>query len=41
MTTSEYIEYCEDDVKMEIKPKDDDVELFQSRKYPEYFEEDL
>ena len=38
METTEYIEYC-DEVKMEIKPEDNDLEVFQGRKYSEYFEE--
>ena len=41
MTTSEYIEYFEDDVRSEIKPEDFDLELFQNRKYLQYFEEDV
>ena len=38
MNTTEYIEYCEDDIKIEIKPEDDDLELSENRKYSEYFE---
>ena len=38
---TEYIEYCEDEIKMEIKSEDDDFELSQTRKYSEYFEEDV
>ena len=38
MATNEYIEYCEDEVKMEIKSEDDDMELSPNRKYSEYFE---
>ena len=41
MTTSEYIEYCEEEVKMVSKSEDDDFEFFQTRNFPEYFEEDL
>ena len=41
METKEYIEYCEDEVKMEMKPEDDDLEISQNRKYSEYFEEDV
>ena len=41
MGTTEYIEYCEDEVKMEIKSEDDYMELSQNRKYSEYFEEDV
>ena len=41
MEATEYIEYCEDEVKMEVKSEDDDLELFQNTKYAEYFEEDL
>ena len=41
MATSEYIEYCDDDVKMEIKSEIQDEELFHNRKYAEYFEEDV
>ena len=40
-TTGEYIEYCEDEVKMEIKREDNDLELSQNRKNLEYFEEDV
>ena len=41
METLEYIEYFENEVKMEIKSEDDDLELFQNRKHSEYFEEDV
>ena len=41
METKEYIEYFEDELKIEIKPEDDDFELSQNRKYSEYFEEDV
>ena len=41
METAEYIEYCEDEIKMEIKSEDDYLELSQNRKYSEYFEEDV
>ena len=41
METGEYIEYFENEVKMEIKSEDDDLELFQNRKHSEYFEEDV
>ena len=33
METTEYIEYCEDEVKMELKSEDDDLELSQNKKY--------
>ena len=39
--TPEYIEYCEDEVKMEIKSEIEGLELSENRKYAEYFEEDL
>ena len=39
--TGEYIENCEDDVKMEVKSEDDDLKLSPYRKYSEYFEEDV
>ena len=41
MATAEYIEYCEDNNKMEIKQEDDDLELSKNRKHSEYFEEDV
>ena len=41
MATAEYIEYCEDNIKMEIKQEDDDLELSKNRKHSEYFEEDV
>ena len=41
METSEYIEYCEEELKIEIKPEDNDLLLSESRKYYEYFEEDV
>ena len=41
MDTSEYLEYFEDELKMEIKSEDDDLELSQIRKHSEYFEEDV
>ena len=41
METAEYIEYCQDEIKMEIKQEDDDLELSQNRKHSEYFEEDV
>ena len=40
METTEYIEYCEDEVKREIKQEHHDLEIFQSRN-SEYFEEDV
>ena len=40
METTEYIEYCEDEVKREIKQDHHDLEIFQSRN-SEYFEEDV
>ena len=36
METSEYIEYFEDEVKMEIKSEDDDFELSQNRELHRY-----
>ena len=41
MMTSEYIEYCGDDFKMEIKSEVEGFELSENRKYAEYFEEDI
>ena len=41
METLEYIEYFENEVKMEIKSEDDDWELSRNRKHSEYFEEDV
>ena len=41
MMTSEYIEYCGDDFKMEIKSEVENSEVSQNRKYAEYFEEDV
>ena len=40
MEITEYIEYCEDEVKREIKQEHHDLEIFQSRN-SEYFEEDV
>ena len=36
---SEYIEYCEDEVKMEIKSEVEDLEPSQNKNSTEYFEE--
>ena len=41
MMTSEYIEYCGDDFKMEIKSEVEGFELSENRKYAEYFEGDI
>ena len=41
MMTSEYIEYCEDEVKMEIKSEVEDLELSQNRISAEFSEEDV
>ena len=41
MATSELIQFCDDDVKLEIKSEIQDKELFHKRKYAEYFEEDV
>ena len=41
IATSEYIEYFEDDLKIEIKSEVGDMEPFQNQTNPEYFEEDL
>ena len=41
MMTSEYIEYFEDEVKLEIKSEVENLELSQNRKSAEYFEEDV
>ena len=41
METTEYIEYCEDEIKTEIKPGVDDKKLSQKINYSEYFKEDV
>ena len=41
METKEYVEYCEDEVKREIKSEDNDLDLSQKRKSSDYFEEDV
>ena len=41
MATLEYIEYFEDDLKIEIKSEVEDMELFQHQTNAEYFEEDV
>ena len=41
MTTSVYIENCEDNFKMKTKSKIKDLQLSQIRKYAEYFDEDV
>ena len=41
MTTSVYIENCEDNSKMKTKSKVKDLQLSQIRKYAEYFDEDV
>ena len=41
MVSTEYIEYCEEESKTEIKPEDDENELSRNRKFSEYFEEDV
>ena len=40
-TTREYIEYCEEEVEMEIKTQNGDMESSQKRQNIEYFEEDV
>ena len=38
---SEYIENCEDEIKIEVKSKVEDLQLSRNRQYAEYFEEDI
>ena len=42
MSNEEYFEYCEEDLKIDIKPEKIDIEgKSQDRKFTEYFEEDV
>ena len=41
MTTSEYLEYCEDDFKIQIKLELKDLQFSKKKQYADYFEKDV